>query len=97
MDLDLDGNSLADDVDGEPSVINIKYALESWAKRAENLVVFMIDHGGDEQFRLGELELMAASDFAGFFKTASTNIWTKLSFIQGFETFLFNITDFGYW
>ncbi|SLM29560.1 exported hypothetical protein [Desulfamplus magnetovallimortis] len=74
MDLDLDGNSLADDVDGEPSITNIKYALESWAKRAENLVVFMIDHGGDEQFRLGELELMAASDFAGFFKTAHSSI-----------------------
>ncbi|SLM29559.1 exported hypothetical protein [Desulfamplus magnetovallimortis] len=27
----------------------------------------------------------------------STKIWAKLSFIPGFETFLFNITDFGYW
>ncbi|SLM29561.1 exported hypothetical protein [Desulfamplus magnetovallimortis] len=72
--LDLDGNSLADDVDGEPSTTNLKSTLETWAKGAKSLVVFMIDHGGDEQFRLGELELMSASDFAGWFTTAHSSI-----------------------
>lgn len=68
--LDLDGNSLPDDVDGIPSNDTLQYALETWAAGAGNLLIYMTDHGGFEQFRVGEVELVQASQFKGWFEKA---------------------------
>ncbi len=59
---DLDGNGLADDIDGpcEPEVL--EYALTEWAADADTLLLYMVDHGGDKTFRLGETSLLKAQD-----------------------------------
>lgn len=66
-DLDLDGNALLDDVDAVPSGDALQNALTSWAAGSENLLVYMIDHGGTEQFRMGEFELLSAGEFNNWF------------------------------
>ncbi len=71
--LDLDGNSKLDDVDAIPSNEALKTALETWTKGADNLLVYMVDHGGDAQFRMGKDEIMSASAFSGWFSTANEN------------------------
>ena len=71
--LDLDGNAKLDDVDAMPSNGALKTALETWTKGADNLLVYMVDHGGDGQFRMGKDEVMSASDFSGWFSTANQN------------------------
>ena len=66
-DLDLDGNGEPDDVDGVPSLANIKTALTEWAVQAvegepvEDIVLYMIGHGGDGTFELGGGEILSAS------------------------------------
>ncbi len=69
-DLDLDGNALLDDVDGVPTGQALQTALTSWAAGSENLLVYITDHGGREQFRMSEFELLSATDFNTWFTEA---------------------------
>lgn len=75
--LDLDGNSQLDDVDAIPSNDALKIALESWTIGAGNLLVYMVDHGGDGQFRMGEQEVMSAEQFSQWFQTATRIVLGK--------------------
>lgn len=64
--LDLDGNGEPDDVDGIPSLANVRAALVEWAAEAvegepvEDVVLYMIGHGGDGTFELGNGEILTA-------------------------------------
>jgi len=60
-DLDLDGNGIFDDVDGDATNSNFQSAITSWAQDAENLFVFVTDHGGNGTFRMGATELLQAT------------------------------------
>ncbi|MEM7708104.1 MAG: NHL repeat-containing protein [Pseudomonadota bacterium] len=59
-DLDLDGNGLPDDVDGAASVANLAEAFATFAADAENLIVYLIDHGGLDTFRMSGTETLSA-------------------------------------
>ena len=61
-DLDLDNNGEADDVDGDATVANLEYAITDWAADADSLVVYLVDHGGGETFRMSGTETLSASD-----------------------------------
>ena len=61
-DLDLDGNGIPDDVDANATNNNLKYAITTWAKDTEDLFIYMVGHGGEGTFRIGELELLTAED-----------------------------------
>jgi len=61
-DLDLDGNGIPDDVDADATNSNLNYAITTWAMDAEDLFIYMVDHGGKGTFRMGELELLKAED-----------------------------------
>jgi DNA-binding beta-propeller fold protein YncE len=62
--LDLDNNGKADDVDGEPAKEDIREALREWAADADSLVVYLVDHGGDNSFLVsgGEPLYISAAD-----------------------------------
>lgn len=61
-DLDLDANGILDDVDGNATKLNLETAVTSWAADAGDLVLYLTDHGGDNQFRMGETELLSAQE-----------------------------------
>ena len=61
-DLDIDSNGEADDVDSNATNANLQNALIHWAKDADELVLYITDHGGDGSFRMTDTELLQASD-----------------------------------
>ncbi len=60
--LDLDGNGLSDDVDGEVTAAALQDAVAAWAADADELVLYLVDHGGEGTFRLSGTETLAAAD-----------------------------------
>ncbi|MCP4105966.1 MAG: hypothetical protein GY749_10580 [Desulfobacteraceae bacterium] len=56
--LDLDENGEPDDVDGEPTIENLRNAITNWASDAQSLVVYLIDHGGTGIFSMGDQKLL---------------------------------------
>ena len=63
-DLDLDYNGLPDDVDSNASLLNLQQAITSWASDAEDLVIYLVDHGGDQTFRVSSTETLGATELA---------------------------------
>ncbi len=73
--LDLDGNGGLDDLDGDATIQNLEETIERWAKDAEDLFIYMTDHGGPGTFRMNENEILNAADLDilldGFQETTS--------------------------
>ncbi len=63
---DLDNNGAADDVAGPPERAALADAITGWASDADALVVYLVDHGGDGIFRLGETETLSAPELDGW-------------------------------
>ncbi len=68
-DLDLDGNGLPDDVDGAASVANLNLAFNTFAADADNLIVYLIDHGGMDTFRMSGTQTLSAGALGSLFDT----------------------------
>lgn len=62
MIIDLDENGLFDDVDGDATNANLEYAIKTWAADADDVLIFITDHGGKEYFKMGRLEELFAED-----------------------------------
>jgi len=60
--LDVDGNGALDDVDGMAESAALQDAITNWAIDAENLLLFMTDHGGDGTFLLTPNDVLLAED-----------------------------------
>jgi len=59
-DLDLNNNGLMDDIDGPVTMNGLQNAILNWARGADRLVLYMIDHGGDGVFRLNNESILAS-------------------------------------
>ena len=73
-DLDLDGNGEADDVDGAATKANLADAIIAWAADADDLVIYLVDHGGNGTFRMRGSETLTAAeldDWIDQFQTAT--------------------------
>jgi len=68
-DLDMDGNGLPDDVDADATNANLQGAITTWAKDANDLFIYMIDHGGDQTFRMSATELLQAQEIDSWLDT----------------------------
>ena len=68
--LDLDGNGIADDIAGDSTNANLQAAITQWALDADDLVVYLVDHGGDQTFRMSGTETLRATDLASWLDTA---------------------------
>lgn len=64
--LDLDTNGWPDEVDAEVTAANLEHALTQWVPqslgglRTGDVVVYLVDHGGRQTFRLNETETLSA-------------------------------------
>jgi sugar lactone lactonase YvrE len=58
--LDLDNNALPDDVNGDVTNTNLHAAVIQWASGADSLVLYLVDHGGDQAFRMSGTETLNA-------------------------------------
>ncbi len=59
--FDLDNNGQADDVIAATSD-NLKEAITIWAKGADNLTLYLVDHGGDNSFQIAENEAVSGTE-----------------------------------
>jgi len=56
--LDLDSNGKSDDVDQISTLANLEYAITDWAKDATQLVVYLVDHGDENMFKINGTEVL---------------------------------------
>jgi sugar lactone lactonase YvrE len=76
-DLDLDGNGVPD-VAGDATVANLSKAITQWALNADNVLVYLSDHGGKGAFRLNSKETLAATQLDGWLKTLEQTVPGKV-------------------
>ena len=65
-DLDLDSNGVLDDVDGDATNANLQDAITNWASDADNLVLYLVGHGGVDTFRMSGTETLLEADLASW-------------------------------
>ena len=80
-DLDLDSNGVADDVDGDATNSNLQKAITTWAKDADSLVIYLVDHGGNNTFRMSGTETFSAVDLDGWLDTLQETVSGKVTVI----------------
>ncbi|MFC1841284.1 C13 family peptidase, partial [Thermodesulfobacteriota bacterium] len=80
-DLDLDSNGVADDVDADATNANLQDAITEWASDADNLVVYLVDHGGDGTFRMSGTETLSAEELDSWLDQAQIDIPGKITVI----------------
>lgn len=51
-DVDVDGDGLNNDVDKDTTLANLEYAVATWAQDANDLILYLTDHGGSGTFQL---------------------------------------------
>ncbi|RKZ90589.1 MAG: hypothetical protein DRQ40_10830, partial [Gammaproteobacteria bacterium] len=81
-DLDLDGNGELDDVDGIPTNANLHSAITNWASDAQDLIIYIVDHGGYNTFRMNETEILNAADLDLWLDTVQLSIPGKVVLIN---------------
>jgi streptogramin lyase len=75
--LDIDGNGTPD-VDANATNANLQTAITSWAYDADDLFIYMTDHGGDGTFRMGPAELLYATELDTWLDSIQNTIPGKL-------------------
>lgn len=71
--IDLDNNGLLDDL--EPATLaGLQQAITDWAKDADEVVIYLVDHGGPERFRVNETEILTAGQLVQWIQQLEQNI-----------------------
>jgi sugar lactone lactonase YvrE len=68
-DLDIDNNGVLDDIDSDVTLAGLRDAITAWAADADNLVLYIVDHGGNGTVRMNGSEILAASDLDSWLDT----------------------------
>lgn len=63
LDADFDGTN---DVTGAPTLSTLQNAVTTWGKSTDKLLVYLIDHGQRDRFRLNGTEFLEASTYDGW-------------------------------
>ncbi|MCJ8273113.1 MAG: C13 family peptidase, partial [Psychrosphaera sp.] len=71
--VDFDGNGQDDELFAVASRANLKMALE-WANDADSLMLYMVDHGNVDTFRIQPTEIISASEVAGYLDGYTGNL-----------------------
>jgi DNA-binding beta-propeller fold protein YncE len=61
--MDLDNNGLLDDLE-LATLAKLEASITDWAGDAEDVVIYLVDHGGPERFRVNETEILTADSLA---------------------------------
>jgi hypothetical protein len=80
-DLDLDSNGVLDDVDEIVTKQNLQNAITTWAADADNLVIYLVDHGGKATFRMSGTETLSASELDSWLDTLQNTMTGKVTVI----------------
>jgi len=80
-DLDLDSNGELDDVDADTTNANLQNAITAWAADADNLVLYLVDHGGNGTFRMSGTETLSVSDLDSWLDQLQNNTSCKVTVI----------------
>jgi len=80
-DLDLDNNGIADDIDADVTINDLRYAITEWAKNADNLVIYLIDHGGHETFQVNSTEILTAPELNTWLNSLQTTLPGKITLV----------------
>lgn len=70
FDADFDGSN---DVNGAPTLSAIQNAVTTWGKSTDKLLVYLIDHGQRDRFRLNATEFLEASTYDGWLDQIQAN------------------------
>lgn len=90
--LDLDNNGVLDDVDSYPDTNSLHHGITQWAidpngkidpnnAPVEDLILYLVDHGGRETFRMNPYELLLAQDLGTWLNTLQKKITGKVILI----------------
>lgn len=99
--LDLDGNPLTLEVDGEPSIANLQaaFAPGGFAEDADNLVFYLADHGSADLFRVSPTEVVEASQVATWLADLQQNTWPARAVppagVNGWITVIYEACESG--
>ena len=77
-DLDLDNNDELDDVDGDATNANLKHSITTWAAGSESLVLYLVNHGGNNTFRMSGTETLSATELDSWLDTLQAGMPGKL-------------------
>ena len=66
LDLDNDGTP---NVEADATVANLQNAITTWASDADNLFVYLVDHGGSGTFRMSETATLSSSQLGSWLDT----------------------------
>jgi hypothetical protein len=75
--LDLDDNGVADDIAGDATNENLQAAL-AWASGAEDVLVYLVDHGGLDSFRMSGTQTLSATQLSAWLNTLQESITGKV-------------------
>jgi len=82
IDVDFDQNGIADDVDADATNKNLQQAITSWAAGAEDVTIYMVDHGEPEKFWMKyQSQSLQASKLGEWLDTLQSTITGKITFI----------------
>ncbi|MFH2120776.1 MAG: 6-bladed beta-propeller [Pseudomonadota bacterium] len=76
--IDLDDNGVMDDVAGDATTANLQNAITTWASGAEDVIVYLVDHGGMDSFRINGNETLSAAQLASWLNTLQESITGKV-------------------
>jgi len=85
--VDLNGDGKPD-VDADATSSSLQDAITQWAKDADSLVVYLIDHGGPGTFRMSEAEVLKAEDLASWLNELQETM-------QGLMTVIYDACESG--
>lgn len=82
LNIDVDGDGAFNDIDGTASAENLEDAILRWtndaAAPAHELLLYIVDHGGDAQFRLNETTLLSAQQLDAWLDELQQNLPGKV-------------------
>ncbi len=73
IEQDEDGNNINDGSHGFSTNANLQHAIEVWARGAEDLFIYMVDHGFEGKFGMNESELLNAEELDGWLDNIQEN------------------------
>ncbi len=80
MNLDIDSDGIVD-VDADATNTNLQYALTQWSQDADDIVLYITDHGDDGKFRMGEDEILKAENLNRWLDEIQDTINGKVVFV----------------
>jgi hypothetical protein len=76
--IDLDMNGVLDDVAGDATNANLQNAILTWAAGVGDVIVYLVDHGGTDSFRMSGSETLSATQLSSWLNTLQNSITGKV-------------------